>query len=141
MAAMAGPLTATVAARVPSGSTVRRDRTTRSYLTSSPAEAGRAVRVYAQPPVSHRTGLAGFAPWSQIHGVSGQSVTEAQPAGRPGPAKARVIHVPACRRGYHRFLAIERRVSRRNSRAVKARITWRNYQFTAASIDCRSNWR
>src|SRR3984893_8270983 len=62
MAAMAGPLTATVAARVPSGSTVRRDRTTRSYPTSSPAEAGRAVGVYAQPPVSHRTGPAGIAP-------------------------------------------------------------------------------
>ena len=32
MAAMAGPLTATAAGRVPSGSTVRRDRTTRSYF-------------------------------------------------------------------------------------------------------------
>src|SRR5690349_22293987 len=33
MAAMDGPLTATAAARVPPGSTARRDRTTRSYVT------------------------------------------------------------------------------------------------------------
>src|ERR1700689_4090285 len=45
--AMADPLTATAAGRVPSGSTVRRDRSTRSYLIgcrSPPAEARRAVR-------------------------------------------------------------------------------------------------
>src|SRR6516165_10684105 len=42
---MAGPLTATAAALVPSGSTARRDRTTRSYLIGPPpAEARRAVR-------------------------------------------------------------------------------------------------
>src|ERR1700704_5925828 len=42
---MTGPLTATAAALVPSGSTARRDRTTRSYLIGLlPAEARRAVR-------------------------------------------------------------------------------------------------
>src|SRR5919201_2809344 len=43
---MAWPLTATAAARGPSRSTARRDRTTRSYRTgpSPPAEAGGAVR-------------------------------------------------------------------------------------------------
>src|SRR5690242_6756659 len=42
---MTGPLTATAAAFVPSGSTARRDRTTRSYLIwFLPAEARRAVR-------------------------------------------------------------------------------------------------
>src|SRR4029077_18639879 len=45
MVAMTGPLTATAAALVPSGSTARRDRTTRSYLIwLAPAEACRAVR-------------------------------------------------------------------------------------------------
>src|SRR5580693_1405498 len=45
MAAMTAPLTATAAGLVPSGSTVRRDRTTRSYLIRlPPAEARRAVR-------------------------------------------------------------------------------------------------
>src|SRR5215813_7011607 len=45
MVAMTGPLTATAAAFVPSGSTARRDRTTRSYLIGvPPAEARRAVR-------------------------------------------------------------------------------------------------
>src|SRR5438094_3457988 len=45
MAAMTWPLTATAAALVPSGSTARRDRTTRSYLIwRPPAEARRAVR-------------------------------------------------------------------------------------------------
>src|SRR6478736_3379960 len=45
MAAMAAPLTATAAGLVPSGSTARRDRTTRSYLIGLlPAEARRAVR-------------------------------------------------------------------------------------------------
>src|SRR2546429_1309507 len=42
---MTGPLTATAAALVPSGSTARRDRTTRSYLIGPPpVEARRAVR-------------------------------------------------------------------------------------------------
>src|SRR5215475_4055250 len=42
---MTWPLTATAAALVPSGSTARRDRTTRSYLIGlPPAEARRAVR-------------------------------------------------------------------------------------------------
>src|SRR2546429_9899920 len=45
MAAMAAPLTATAAGLVPSGSTARRDRTSRSYLIGLlPAEARRAVR-------------------------------------------------------------------------------------------------
>src|SRR5215475_11819525 len=45
MVAMTGPLTATAAAFVPSGSTARRDRTTRSYrIWPPPAEARRAVR-------------------------------------------------------------------------------------------------
>src|SRR6202035_5222305 len=45
MAAMTAPLTATAAGLVPSGSTARRDRTTRSYLIRlPPAEARRAVR-------------------------------------------------------------------------------------------------
>src|ERR1700752_2650869 len=42
---MTGPLTATAAALVPSGSTARRDRTTRSYIIwLLPAEARRAIR-------------------------------------------------------------------------------------------------
>src|ERR1700751_5582581 len=42
---MTWPLTATAAALVPSGSTARRDRTTRSYFIGlPPAEARRAVR-------------------------------------------------------------------------------------------------
>src|SRR6266581_2056215 len=45
MAAMTCPLTATAAALVPSGSTARRDRTTRSYpIWLPPAEARGAVR-------------------------------------------------------------------------------------------------
>src|SRR5438552_8273362 len=45
MAAMTAPLTATAAGLVPSGSTARRDRTTRSYAMGlPPAEARRAVR-------------------------------------------------------------------------------------------------
>src|SRR5438034_6671450 len=45
MAAMTAPLTATAAGLVPSGSTARRDRTTRSYpIWLPPAEARRAVR-------------------------------------------------------------------------------------------------
>src|SRR6185437_3141647 len=44
MVAMTGPLTATAAALVPSGSTARRDRTIRSYVIwPPPAEARRAV--------------------------------------------------------------------------------------------------
>src|SRR2546429_4010192 len=47
---MPGPLTTPAAALVPSGSTARRDLTTRSYLIwPPPAEA----RVCAQRPVSH----------------------------------------------------------------------------------------
>src|SRR5580704_10294993 len=42
---MTAPLTATAAGLVPSGSTARRDRTTRSYpIGLPPAEARRAVR-------------------------------------------------------------------------------------------------
>src|SRR5258705_9162899 len=45
MAAMTAPLTATAAGLVPSGSTARRDRITRSYpIWLLPAEARRAVR-------------------------------------------------------------------------------------------------